>query len=112
MCLLANIKNIQLSHSGNSVIKNLKNYAMKEVIRQIVDFYKRAGIPVVAQGIIVYRLKELHKKYDKLRKNAKRLNESPSFLDETMPFWPKIHEKYLTKQLKSKFLSNLERSSI
>ena len=58
---------------------------MNEVIKQIADFYKRAGILVVAQGMIVYRLKELHNKFDKLMKNAKTY-ETPSFLDETMIF--------------------------
>ena len=52
---------------------------MKEAIRQLVDFYKRAGIHVVAQGMIVYILKEQHKNYDKFRKNAKRLGETQSF---------------------------------
>ena len=66
ICLLANIKKIQ-SQSGNPVIKNLKNDAMKEVFRQIVDFYKRAGIPLVCEKLIVYRLNELYKKYDQLR---------------------------------------------
>ena len=74
-----------MSHSGNPVIKNLKNDAIKEVIQQIADFYKRTGISVVAQGMIVYRLKELHNKFDKLMKNAKTY-ETLSFLDEIMTF--------------------------
>ena len=69
--LLANIKKIQLAQSGNPVIKNLKNDAMKEVIRQIVDFYKRAGIPLVSEKLIMYRLNDLYKKYDQLRKRGK-----------------------------------------
>ena len=63
---------------------------MNEVIKQIADFYKRAGILVVAQGMIVYRLKELHNKFDKLMKNAKTY-ETLSFLDEIMTFQPKNH---------------------
>ena len=43
ICRLANVKKIELSQSGNHVIKNLKNYAMKEVIRQKGNFYKRQG---------------------------------------------------------------------
>ena len=40
------------------------------------------------------------------------LMNPPSFLAETMPFWPKNHKESLTKQLTSKLLSNSERNRI
>ena len=68
-----------MSQSGNAVIKNLKNDATKEVIRQIVDFYKRAGIPLVSEKLIVYQLNELYKNNDQLRKREKSLDEPQVF---------------------------------
>jgi hypothetical protein len=50
---------------------------------------------------VLYGIEKLHAKYCTLRKHVSRVKQSPSFLDETAPFWVDTTENYLQIKLET-----------
>ena len=110
MCLLANIKQMRLSQSS-CVKPKVMSDATKEVVKQVVDYYSKAGVTIVKRSTMIDKIQKLYKKYDGLRKSVSRIDKPPDFLATTMPFLPKNFEESLMKKIKSPLLGEVEKDA-
>ena len=109
LCYLANMNTLNLKMTGKR--EKIKVCAMKIVIEEVVQHYKKAGIPIKSNSNIRYNIDNLIKKYKNCTKHKTR-KPTLDFINNTMPFWPVNVRKQMEDKLKNNFLSPGEREAV
>ena len=115
LCYLAHCE--KLRREDKSKQQRIGNAALEPVIYQITLHYAKAGISLISEKDMKYKISRIHENYVELRKlsNKSRCN-NPKLctfrenLSKTMPLWPKDE---INRLLSSKFGKNdIEKKAI